>query len=628
MLHSFMFNGAKNIPVRSNNKFDLTESGRAFDMFSNQFALPSFETNLDGEIVYANSYFYELLGYNEVTKQSAGSILDVIIDEFKDVYYHIIFETVRYKTPSCSNYLVYTGANNILPVFIHTSPVIENNELIGIRGVILSNPIGAPAGPVHQTERKYRTFLNHSNEAVFLLAGEVLKLANDSFEKLFGYTENELRRRAFDYKNIIAPEYHSKFREEVSLMLNGNKKCSTINIEAITRDGLRFAIELKMTKILLNGENAVQGIAYKIPELNKNTENFNWLKSVYNNSDLGMFKFNNKLEPEMINPALFKMLGVKNDPKAAFTSPVIKQFINKIKTTLVTISHKNEINFSIHRGDGLIIHLKVLIMNENNELESDNYISGIVEDVTRRKQASSNFLSAIKRAEAAEEVKSNFLALISHEIRTPIHTILGCTSLLKDHIAHALPNDLRKAFDYINQAGKRLTRTIDLMLLMSDLNSGIYELSPEKIDLHEDVLQNLYAGFVIKSKEKGLSFNYVKNCRTAEVKTDLKCVSGIIDSIVDNAVKFTESGSIIIKLNEKDNCFEIKVEDTGIGINEKYLRSIYSPFSQEESGYSRKYEGNGLGLAVVKKLADLNNISVQIETIKNSGTIFTLRISK
>ena len=101
-------------------------------------------------------------------------------------------------------------------------------------------------------------------------------------------------------------------------------------------------------------------------------------------------------------------------------------------------------------------------------------------------------------------------------------------------------------------------------------------------------------------------------------------VTQIFSNLIDNAIKYTPSGLVEISVYNIGNELIAEVKDTGIGISEEYGKNLFMPFTQEEQGYTRKYEGNGLGLALVKKYCDLNNCNISVESKKNAGSIFTV----
>ncbi|KAB2846582.1 MAG: GAF domain-containing protein [Melioribacteraceae bacterium] len=246
----------------------------------------------------------------------------------------------------------------------------------------------------------------------------------------------------------------------------------------------------------------------------------------------------------------------------------------------------------------------------------------------QRNENKLQLINAIERAENADrsdKLKSEFLAQMSHEIRTPINSILGFTSILKQEFEDKLTDDLKTTFNVISNAGLRIIRTIDLILNMSELQTGIYQYEAAEFDVHADVLIPLHEEFLRRAKQKNIKMNINNECGSAIVKADRYSVEQIFNNLLDNAVKYTEKGSIEINFKRNVNsALVVEVRDTGIGISTNYMPKIFEPFTQEDQGYTRKYEGNGLGLAVVKKYCDLNNIAIQIESRKGIGSKFTI----
>ena len=184
---------------------------------------------------------------------------------------------------------------------------------------------------------------------------------------------------------------------------------------------------------------------------------------------------------------------------------------------------------------------------------------------------------------------------------------------------------MQEGFSIIESAGRRLIRTVDLILNMSLLQTDSFELNLQSFDLFENVLRNKIREYTAEAKEKGLRFEVKKDVLDCSVFADESTVDQILDNLINNAVKFTHHGIVGIRLfNNKDKNLTVEIYDTGIGISKEYLSQLFKPFSQEETGYKRKFEGNGLGLALTKKFADLNNASIEVQSQKGYGTKFSL----
>ncbi|KAB2847224.1 MAG: hypothetical protein F9K45_00120 [Melioribacteraceae bacterium] len=234
----------------------------------------------------------------------------------------------------------------------------------------------------------------------------------------------------------------------------------------------------------------------------------------------------------------------------------------------------------------------------------------------------------INALQSADKLKSEFLAQMSHEIRTPVNVILSFTGLLKEEMDGKLSDDLQTGFKSIGNAGKRIIRTIDLILNMSEIQSGTYDYNPEAINLHDDIILKLLIEFRNLAENKGLKLDVVGNCADCNIYADPYTVEQIFANLIDNAIKFTEKGSIRINIICHKSHVVAEVIDTGKGIKHEYLKEIFSPFSQEEQGYTRRFEGNGLGLSLVKKYCEINNAAIDLESEFGKGTKFNVVFEK
>ena len=247
----------------------------------------------------------------------------------------------------------------------------------------------------------------------------------------------------------------------------------------------------------------------------------------------------------------------------------------------------------------------------------------LVKDITEKKKMIAELVSAKEKAEKANKLKTEFLAQMSHEIRSPINVTLSFASLIKDELAEVLTPELVDCFKAIDNSGRRLIRTVDLILNMSEAQMGTYEPTWSNVNLAADVIENIQLEFVSLAKRKGLEFNYRAEVEDTVVFGDHNSLNQIFVNLVDNAIKYTKEGKVEIIVNrDNDANLRVTVADTGIGISEEFKKNLFEPFMQEERGYSRRFEGNGLGLALVKKYCDMNKAEIRIESEKGKGSSF------
>ncbi len=235
-------------------------------------------------------------------------------------------------------------------------------------------------------------------------------------------------------------------------------------------------------------------------------------------------------------------------------------------------------------------------------------------------ESNRKLLMAKEEAEKSDRLKSEFLAQISHEIRTPIHILMSYSSLIQEEIEGKLDNDMKSSFNAIERAGKRIIRTTELILNMSEIQTGTYEYNESEFDVYDSVLLIIFNEYTEKAN-KNINFSINNNSDKSIIVADKYSVHQIFTQIIDNAINYTEKGEVSVSVSTtKENKTQILVADTGIGISEDYFPSLFVPFTQEEQGYTRKFDGNGLGLALVKKYCELNHAEISVESQKGKGT--------
>ena len=250
-------------------------------------------------------------------------------------------------------------------------------------------------------------------------------------------------------------------------------------------------------------------------------------------------------------------------------------------------------------------------------------IYGMYVDLTERKDAEEKMRIAKELAEQSDKLKTEFLAQMSHEIRTPINIITSNVNFISEELGDKIDPADKDCFESIDLASRRIIRTVDLILNMSELQTGIYKPLLSKVDIDSQVLKKLYNEYQRMAKQKGIDFIYKCEVKESEIISDEYCVIQIFANLIDNAIKYTKKGKVEVLLTKnKDGNIVVEVKDTGIGMSKEFLPKLFEPFTQEEQGYTRSFEGNGLGLALVKKYCDVNNASIEVESEKGVGTTF------
>jgi PAS domain S-box-containing protein len=331
---------------------------------------------------------------------------------------------------------------------------------------------------------------------------------------------------------------------------------------------------------------------------------------------------------EYVNPKLIANTGYKQEELVGKNPRIFssgEKQKNEYKELWDTISGGKEWQGEFHnkKKSGELFWEFASISPILDEGGNVTHFIAIKEDITERKHAQNELLKAKLKAEESDNLKSEFLAQMSHEIRTPLNIMIGNVEYLNDVFSDKNDSEIQLCFNGINNASKRIIRTIDLILDMSKLNTVGYKPKFQRINLDANIFSKLLPEFRMTAEEKGLEIIY--NCTTlnTEVSADEYSVYQIFSNLIDNAVKYTQKGKIEIRIFEKEsNSVIVEVKDTGIGISDSFKNSIFSNFLQEEQGYRRRFDGNGLGLALVKKYCDINNAKINFESEKDVGTIF------
>ena len=264
---------------------------------------------------------------------------------------------------------------------------------------------------------------------------------------------------------------------------------------------------------------------------------------------------------------------------------------------------------------------------ESHQTELRNYqdhLEETVRDRTRElRQTNVELTKAKEEAERASRLKSEFLANMSHEIRTPMNAIIGFGRLL---LADESEPSKREKIEIVTQSGENLLTIINDILDFSKIEADRIDLSPIAFSLKK-LLFHLERMFSLRTKEKGLLFQVrVAKDIPDYVFADSQRLSQILINILGNAVKFTKQGGITLTCEKAGQGIRFEIRDTGVGIPEDKLKTIFDPFVQADGSTTREYGGTGLGLAITSKLVQLMGGEIRVESRMQLGTRFIVEI--
>jgi signal transduction histidine kinase len=250
------------------------------------------------------------------------------------------------------------------------------------------------------------------------------------------------------------------------------------------------------------------------------------------------------------------------------------------------------------------------------------------EEIAIRKKTEEELRSAKENAEAANQAKSQFLAMMSHELRTPLTSIRAYSQLIADPetpVGKGVDDQTREYSGRIFQSALHLQEMIDGILHFSRIESGKLNLRYEEFTL-DDILMAIQAQAEFLKRDRKVLFSIRKPEIPVYLKSDFQAMKLVLSNLIGNAFKFTPSGEIRLDIRAVQTTLEIEVEDTGIGIPADHIDRVFEPFFQVSMGITRKFGGTGLGLSIVKRLLEEIGGSIHIASEVRKGTKISVKL--
>ena len=485
-----------------------------------------------------------------------------------------------------------------------------------------------------KSEERYRTLVENLPMGIYRdtpgAEGSFL-MANNSFLRIFGFNSFE------ELRNVKAKEIYidSHERQVFSDVLSRLRRVTAYELKLKKVDGT--PIWALVTAIAVyNRHNeidyfdcVIEDITYRkkaAEELKESEERYRVLVS-----NLPDYVFvHDRGEIIYVNASITELIGLTEEEVLGrsifdFVSDEYEELIENNLIRRITGEEIKDYEIEIEGKGGdkrsVIIRSAPIVYNKEPA-----YLT-VLTDVTEMKKTEEELRKAKDEADLANRAKSQFLAIMSHEIRTPMNAILGFSEILKRDIG-----ENAKYNDYINGiivSGKNLLNIINDILDLSKIEAGRMEIQTEPVNIYH-MCKELNTVFSIKTDEKNVNFNIrTEPNLPAWLLLDKIRLRQILINLIGNAFKFTHSGFIDLKVgfvergrNKIDLIFQL--HDSGIGIQEGYLNTIFDPFKQCEDHKNRKYGGTGLGLTITKRLVEAMGGTISVESILGKGSTFTV----
>jgi PAS domain S-box-containing protein len=325
-----------------------------------------------------------------------------------------------------------------------------------------------------------------------------------------------------------------------------------------------------------------------------------------------------------VNDAFTAISGFKREEVLDQTTVSLNIWVHEEdrKTMVASLKEGNAVirrEIKLRRQDGKI--LTALLSAQVIQMGARYCIISSIEDISERKVAEAAIIKAKEKAEESDRLKTAFLHNISHEIRTPMNAIVGFSALLGEP---DLNEKLKQSYiSTIMQSSDQLLSIISDIVDISNIEASLVKTVKNPIDVNL-TLKSLYDQFLPRARDQKIKLDYESQLSGADalIQADSTKLTQVLSNLLNNALKFTPSGSIKVGCTKKDNFLEFSVSDTGIGITSEYHIKIFERFYQVQNTTTRMYEGTGLGLSISKAYVELMGGKIWLSSEPGKGTTF------
>jgi PAS domain S-box-containing protein len=271
--------------------------------------------------------------------------------------------------------------------------------------------------------------------------------------------------------------------------------------------------------------------------------------------------------------------------------------------------------------------LNIPIIRKVKKIAFDDHLHFIISvmDISPIVDSEEKIRAANERVRIADRLKTEFLTNVGHEIRTPLNAVIGISEIL---MSLDLSDEIIEDLKLIKNSGISLLKTMENIMDYSMVKSGNYVLQQNPFDIYQSLFF-ISESYQVKATQKGLAFHMdIENCKDIQYVGDYSVFNKVIGNVLDNAVKFTSSGSVTMKTNviSDPSMIDIQISDTGIGMPGDKQEYIFDAFYQINGSMTREYEGTGMGLALVEFFSKKMDVSIAIESSIGKGSTFHIYI--
>jgi PAS domain S-box-containing protein len=468
--------------------------------------------------------------------------------------------------------------------------------------------------------------IEHGNLSVMILSSEAkITFISSAFEELLENSIDKLYGKYFGaaFVNILQKE--DLFEIENAYL----EKRKWSKVVAFVKEDVTLHIEIFFKPIndLADDSNFYMIIANDITDhIEKNIlteQSKSKLKTIINNINdplLVVKIYNENFLFEIANNQFLKLFNFKrsevqgSDIRVLFSNDFLRQLIDSCKK-LITEKTK----FVEYSSAYQFSHYQVKVSEMNIDETSEKFICVSMNDNTEQQNYHHKIKTAYKKEVQLNKLKTNFIENISHEIRTPFNAIAGYADIIEDSLRCKDYDSISELIVLVKEVLSRVSGLFDQIIEMSELESGDMSFNYVYLNCNQ-VLKSVYNKLSSRANQKGIDLILKIPDDEIMIKVDWLKLEKIIYALSENSIKYTHYGKVILRSFLLNDFAYITVTDTGEGMNQEDVEKLLKPFSQEEEGYTRNYQGAGLGLTVASRLTKLMGGIFDIVSSKQSGT--------
>lgn len=451
-------------------------------------------------------------------------------------------------------------------------------------------------------------FLDLLQDYILVINDNKIKFCNRALINLLGYSINDCDIKKYNR--------YSNSQEEFIYLLDSNGR--EIKFKAISKNIFIEKMELKV--IILK---EVKDTVYDIKDLEVILDNIPmcaWIKDID-----GKYLYTNNKYAEMVNLDKSQIIGKDDiyiwDMEQADIFNGENKRIIKEKGFFI-FNRKAKIN-NKHKW------FKIIKFTVLDEYRNVKFLVGLADDINE-KVILKEEKDILKYEIQMEALKNEFFTNISHEFRTPLNVIITASKLISTYLENGVKegvNDkfIKKHITSIEKNSFRLERLICNLIDITKINSGDYEINMEKYNIIS-LVENTVLSVVNYINSENISIVFDTNEEEKIIMCDKESIERIFLNLLSNSIKYTNgTGNIVVNINAQKNYVDIEVIDDGEGIPREHIKNMFNSFGKIDKSLSRKQEGSGLGLFIVKSLIDMHNGVINIESKEGIGTRVTIR---